>query len=224
MALRNFSLKLRGIKHSYLSEVNMYAVIKTGGKQYRVAAGEKLKVEQITAEPGQEITISDVLALGLGETISVGTPLVAGAAVKATVLAHGRADKVKIFKMRRRKHYQKRQGHRQWFTELFITEISGGGQSANAAAPVISKADDLTIVEGIGGKIAELLRLNGTTTFAQLADAKVETLSAMLKGAGGRFALHKPDTWPQQALLARDGKWDELKTLQDALDSGVDKR
>ena len=201
----------------------MYAVIKTGGKQYRVAAGQKLKVEQITAEPGQEITISDVLAVGAGQTVSVGTPLVAGATVKATILAHGRADKVKIFKMRRRKHYQKRQGHRQWFTELFITEIAGSGQSTNATAPAISKADDLSIIEGIGSKIAELLRVNSITTFAQLADTKVETLSTLLKAAGKRFASHKPDNWPHQAVLARDGKWEELKKLQDNLASKVDK-
>ncbi len=202
----------------------MYAVIKTGGKQYRVVAGEKLKIEQITAEPGQEIVISDVLAVGAGETVSVGTPLVAGAAVKATVLAHGRADKVKIFKMRRRKHYQKRQGHRQWFTELFITEISGGGQSASASAPAISsKADDLTIIEGIGPKIAEVLRLSGIATFAQLADVKVDALAAILKAAGSRFAAHKPDTWPHQSAMARDGKWEDLKKLQDELVGGVDK-
>ena len=95
----------------------MYAVIKTGGKQYKVAAGEKIKVEQIAADVGQEIVIDQVLAVGNGADLKVGTPLVAGASVKATVVAHGRHDKVRIFKMRRRKHYQKRQGHRQNFTE-----------------------------------------------------------------------------------------------------------
>ncbi len=102
----------------------MYAVIKTGGKQYRVAAGEKIKVEQIAADVGQEIVIDQVLAVGNGADIRVGAPLVAGATVKATVLANGRHDKVRIFKMRRRKHYQKRQGHRQNFTELQIVSIA----------------------------------------------------------------------------------------------------
>jgi large subunit ribosomal protein L21 len=106
-----------------LQEVPMYAVIKTGGKQYRVAAGEKIKVEQIAAEVGQEIVIDQVLAVGNGTEIKVGTPLVSGATVKATVVAQGRHDKVRIFKMRRRKHYQKRQGHRQNFTELQIASI-----------------------------------------------------------------------------------------------------
>jgi large subunit ribosomal protein L21 len=101
----------------------MYAVIKTGGKQYRVSAGEKIKVEQITADVGQEIVIDQILAVGNGAEIKVGTPLVSGASVKAMVLAHGKHDKVHIFKMRRRKHYQKRQGHRQQFTELQIASI-----------------------------------------------------------------------------------------------------
>jgi large subunit ribosomal protein L21 len=98
----------------------MYAVIKTGGKQYRVASGEKIKVEQIAADVGQEIVIDQVLAVGNGSEIKVGTPL-----VSATVVAHGKHDKVRIFKMRRRKHYQKRQGHRQQFTELQIGAIAG---------------------------------------------------------------------------------------------------
>ncbi len=102
----------------------MYAVIKTGGKQYRVSAGQKLKVEQIPAEVGAEITLDQVLMVGEGESVKVGAPLVAGASVKCTVVSHGRHDKVKIFKMRRRKHYQKHQGHRQNYTELRIDAIT----------------------------------------------------------------------------------------------------
>ena len=102
----------------------MYAVIKTGGKQYRIATGEKLKIEQIPADIGQEITLDQVLSVGEGDQLKVGTPLVAGAVVTATVLAQGRHDKVTIFKMRRRKHYQKHQGHRQNYTEILIGSIS----------------------------------------------------------------------------------------------------
>lgn len=102
----------------------MYAVIKTGGKQYRVAAGEKIKVEQIAADVGQEIVIDQVLAVGNGADIRVGTPLVSGATVTANVVSHGRGEKVRIFKLRRRKHYQKRQGHRQNYTELEIGSIN----------------------------------------------------------------------------------------------------
>ena len=102
----------------------MYAVIKTGGKQYKVAAGEKIKVEQIAADVGQEIVIDQVLAVGEGSELKVGTPLVLGASVTVTVISHGRGDKIRIFKMRRRKHYQKRQGHRQNYTELQIGAIA----------------------------------------------------------------------------------------------------
>jgi len=105
----------------------MYAVIKTGGKQYKVAPGEKLKVELIPADVGAEVILDQVLMVseGAGDSVSVrlGQPNVSGATVKATVVAHGRGDKVKIFKMRRRKHYQKHQGHRQNFTEIRIDEI-----------------------------------------------------------------------------------------------------
>jgi len=102
----------------------MYADIKTGGKQYRVAEGQKLKVEQIPADIGQEISLDQVLSVGEGETLKVGAPLVEGAVVKAKVLAHGRHDKVKIFKMRRRKHYQRHQGHRQNYTQIVIEAIT----------------------------------------------------------------------------------------------------
>ena len=105
--------------------MNVYAVIKTGGKQYKVAAGEKIKVELLDAEVGAEVTIDQVLAVGNGGELKIGAPLVAGATVKATVVSHGKHDKVRIFKMRRRKHYQKRQGHRQQFTELQIGAIAG---------------------------------------------------------------------------------------------------
>ena len=103
----------------------MYAVIKTGGKQYRVVTGEKIKVEQIPAEVGTQITIDQVLMVGEGDSVKIGAPLVAGASVSATVLSQGRHDKVRIFKMRRRKHYQKHQGHRQNYTELQINTIAG---------------------------------------------------------------------------------------------------
>ena len=102
----------------------MYAVVKTGGKQYRVSAGEKLKIEQIAAEIGQEIVLDQVLVVADGDALKMGTPLVAGATVKAKVLSQGRGEKVRIFKMRRRKHYRKSQGHRQNYTEIEILGIA----------------------------------------------------------------------------------------------------
>jgi len=102
----------------------MYAVVKTGGKQYKVAPGEKLKVEQIPADVGAEVTLDQVLMIGEGESVRLGAPTVAGASVKATVVAQGRGEKVKIFKMQRRKHFRKHQGHRQNYTEIEISGIT----------------------------------------------------------------------------------------------------
>jgi large subunit ribosomal protein L21 len=199
----------------------MYAVIKTGGKQYRVVAGERLKVEKLEVEVGGKVALDQVLVLSDGETTTIGAPIIKGAVVNATVLSHGRGDKVMIFKFRRRKHYRKTQGHRQSYTEIVIGDIGGKSAAAKPAAKTAkAKKDDLTIVEGIGPKIADLLIADGIVTFADLASAKVEAIAAILEKAGSSFSTHKPDTWPQQAALARDGKMDELKALQDALDGG----
>ncbi len=102
----------------------MYAVIKTGGKQYRVTAGETLKIETVVGDIGGAVVLDKVLMVGDGDKVSVGKPMLNGATVQATIVSHGRGDKVRIFKMRRRKHYQKRQGHRQNYTEIRIDGIS----------------------------------------------------------------------------------------------------
>ncbi len=102
----------------------MYAVIKTGGKQYRVSSGETLKIETIPGDVGSAVVLDNVLMVADGDKLSVGKPLLTGASVKATIVSHGRGDKVHIFKMRRRKHYRKSQGHRQNFTEIRIDGIS----------------------------------------------------------------------------------------------------
>ncbi len=102
----------------------MYAVIKTGGKQYKVSVGEKLKVEQIPADIDSQIELKEVLMIADGDAVKVGAPFIEGASVTATVVAHGRGEKIRIFKMRRRKHYQKHQGHRQNFTEIRIDAIA----------------------------------------------------------------------------------------------------
>jgi large subunit ribosomal protein L21 len=104
----------------------MYAVIKSGGKQYRVEAGAKVRVESLAADVGANISFDEVLLVGAGDGVKVGAPLVSGALVKGTVLATGRGDKVKIFKLRRRKHYIKNQGHRQSYTEVRIDDIIQG--------------------------------------------------------------------------------------------------
>lgn len=104
----------------------MYAVIKTGGKQYRVAAGDTLKVEKLAADAGAAVDLHEVLMIADGDNVNVGAPYIVGAKVTATVESHGRGDKVRILKFRRRKHFRKRMGHRQSFTELKITGISAG--------------------------------------------------------------------------------------------------
>lgn len=101
----------------------MYAVIVTGGKQYKVAEGEFLKIEKLDVATGESIAFEQVLLVGNGDDIKIGAPVVEGAKVTAEVIAQGRHDKVRIIKFRRRKHHMKRQGHRQWFTEIKITGI-----------------------------------------------------------------------------------------------------
>lgn len=202
----------------------MYAVIKTGGKQYRVSAGAKVRVEQLPADVGSEVVIDQVLMVGTGDSVTIGKPIVQGANVRATILGHGRADKVHIYKHRRRKHYKKQAGHRQWFSEIFVSGIdNGAGQVATAEAPKAAVVDDLTRIEGIGPKIAEVLTKNGVTTFAQLAETDPDKITEMLKASGGRFGMARPATWPQQAALAAAGKWDEFKKLTDELVGGVKK-
>ncbi len=102
----------------------MFAVIKTGGKQYRVSQGDKLRVETIDSDEGESVNLDQILMVGEGEKITIGSPLVSSASVTAKVLSHGRGKKVEIVKFRRRKHYRRQMGHRQNFTELEITGIS----------------------------------------------------------------------------------------------------
>ncbi len=111
----------------------MYAVIETGGKQYRVAEGDKVKVEKLDAEAGAKVDLDRVLMIADGDSVRVGKPFIEGTSVSAEVAGHGRHDKVKIIKFRRRKHHMKHQGHRQWFTELRILGIPGSGSSTSAA-------------------------------------------------------------------------------------------
>ena len=165
----------------------MYAVIETGGKQYRVALGDKLKVEKLTATEGDSVNLDRVLMIADGDDVTVGSPLVESP-VTATVVSHGKRDKIKVFKMKRRKNYRRTQGHRQAYTEIEITGIGGASAApkkaaAKKAAPVEAKAeksvdapatesggDDLTKINGIGPVIAKKLVALDITTFQQIAD------------------------------------------------------
>ncbi len=106
----------------------MYAVVVTGGRQYRVTQGETLRVEKLAADVGAEVKLDQILLVGSGEGVTVGAPLVAGALVTAKIVSHGRADKIRIVKFRRRKHHRKETGHRQHYTEIQIVGISGAGK------------------------------------------------------------------------------------------------
>ncbi len=106
------------------TEIIMYAVVKTGGKQYRVSAGDKLRIEKLPGNVGTEVMLDQVLLVGEGEALKVGTPVLKGASVKAKVVSHGLGDKVMIFKLRRRKNSKRRRGHRQGYTEIEITGIT----------------------------------------------------------------------------------------------------
>lgn len=120
----------------------MYAVFKTGGKQYRATAGDQLKVEKLEAEKGSTVELDQVLMVGEGDTVTIGTPLVDGGKVLATVVDHGRGDKVKILKFKRRKHHMKRMGHRQYYTLLEITGIEGADGKKAAPKKTAAVKDD----------------------------------------------------------------------------------
>ena len=120
----------------------MYVVFATGGKQYRAATGEVLKIEKIDAEKGATIELDQVLMVGEGADVTVGTPYVEGGKVTATVLEHGRGDKIKIVKFRRRKNSRTQMGHRQYFTRIEITDVATGGKKAVAKPDVIGAEAD----------------------------------------------------------------------------------
>ena len=110
--------------NDYIESIIMYAVIITGGKQYKVSEGDTLKVEKLDVEAGKSIDFNDVLMIGNDDDVTIGTPLIAKAKVKATIVSHGRGKKIKIIKFKRRKHHMKRMGHRQSYTEIEITGIA----------------------------------------------------------------------------------------------------
>lgn len=151
----------------------MYAVIKTGGKQHRVTEGETLRIEKIEVATGDTVQFDEVLMVASGDDFSIGAPLVAGAAVKAEVIQHARAKKVRIIKFRRRKHSMKRQGHRQWFTEVKITDIlaSGATKSAPAKEDVAKStgSNDLTKLAGVGPVLVAKLADVGISSLTEIA-------------------------------------------------------
>ncbi|SKB31663.1 50S ribosomal protein L21 [Maribacter arcticus] len=221
----------------------MYAIVEMAGQQFKVAKDQKVYVHRLQVEEGKKVTFDNVLLLADGSNVTVGAPAIDGAAVEAKVVKHLRGDKVIVFHKKRRKGYRKKNGHRQSLTEIVIESIiSKGAKKAEAkkaepkakkeeakAAPVAAKpkakkatgkGDDLKKIEGIGPKIAETLSAAGISTFAELAKTDSAKISEIIADVRGN---HVTDTWPKQAQLAADGKWDELQKWQDELDGGVAK-
>ena len=160
----------------------MYAVVKTGGKQYRVSKDDILKVERLPGEAGDVVTLEDVLMLGDGADVTVGAPMVDGASVAAEILEQKRDKKIIIFKKRRRQNYRRKKGHRQHLTVLKVTDILTGGAKPKAAAkkaapkaeepkaaPAAEGADDLKQLSGVGPALEKKLHEAGVTTLAQIA-------------------------------------------------------
>ena len=155
----------------------MYAVVKTGGKQYRVAKDDIITIERLTAEQGEIVTLDSVLMVANGDDVTVGAPLVDGACVAGEIVEHKRAKKIVIFKKRRRQNYRRKAGHRQHQTVLRVTEILTGGAKPSAAAKSAKTApaampdgaDDLKLLSGVGPALEKKLHEVGVTSFAQIA-------------------------------------------------------
>lgn len=215
----------------------MYAVIKTGGKQYRVAADDKLQIEKLPGEAGDIVEFTDVLMVASDGSVDVGAPFVAGATVAAEIIGQVRGPKIIIFKKHRRKHFRRKNGHRQDLTSVRITEILTGGakpakkaaakppaeskaEKKAEAAPLAgtlseAKADDLSLISGVGPKILKALTDMGYTTYAQIANLtgdEIEKIEAEIKMAG-RIAREE---WIEQAKELAAGKPPRAKVDKEA--------
>jgi large subunit ribosomal protein L21 len=224
----------------------MYAIVEIAGQQFKVSKDQKVYVHRLTNEEGSKVTFDKVLLLDNSGAITLGAPAIEGASVEATVLQHLKGDKVIVFKKKRRKGYKKRNGHRQYLTQIQIESITATGAKKSApkveakteakaevkteakTAPVVaevkkakaSKGDDLKLIEGIGPKASEALVAAGIDTFAKLAAASAASVKEILEASTSKLSHLDPTTWAQQSQLAADGKMDELKKLQDELNGG----
>ncbi|MGD9800749.1 MAG: 50S ribosomal protein L21 [Parvularculaceae bacterium] len=206
----------------------MYAVVKTGGKQYRVAKDDVLKIERLPGEEGDIITLDEVLMLGEGSAVTVGAPLIAGASVAAEIVEQARGPKIIIFKKRRRQNYRRKKGHRQLLTVVKITDIltDGAKPSAKKAAakkPAANKeaakketvaadfVDDVSLIGGVGPKLKEKLAEYGVTSLKQIADMSQADVAKMDEA----LELHgraERDEWVDQAKELVAGKPPRAKT------------
>lgn len=198
-----------------------YAIIDSGGKQYRVVEGRTIEVDRLPVEKGEKFGFERVLFMGDGEDFLIGTPDLDGIEVEVTVVDHIKGPKIDRFKYRPKKRIRVRGGHRQQFTLLMVDFIGKAGEERKVetkTAKAEVAADDLVKIEGIGPKVAKTLSAAGISTFEALANAKVEDIQKILTDAG--LKMMDATSWPAQAKLAAEGDWDGLKKMQDELSGG----
>ncbi len=208
----------------------MYAIIKTGGKQYRVAPEDVITVEKLAGEPGETVVISEVLMVADGDGVQVGAPFVEGASVACELVEQTRGPKIIIFKKKRRKHYRRRKGHRQDLTVLKVTEILTGGKKPSgkkaapkkAAKPAAAKAekkadkkggDDLSLLSGVGPVLVKKLNEAGITTFRQIAELTPEQAKELDEKLNLRGRIEREE-WVEQAKELMAGKPPRAKVDQ----------
>ncbi|SZD73637.1 50S ribosomal protein L21 [Candidatus Ornithobacterium hominis] len=203
----------------------MYAIVEIAGLQYKVEQDQQLYVNRLKGNEGDSLTFDKVLLTDNGN-ITVGAPAIENMTVEAKILEHVKGDKVIIFKKKRRKGYQKKNGFRAALTKIEIISIGGNREEKKESKKIAepkksaSKNDKLTKIEGIGPKVQELLNESNIYTFSDLANSKAEDIKAILEPKGGIYAAMDPTTWPEQAQLAADGKFDELNAFQEKLNGG----
>jgi len=208
----------------------MYAIIKTGGKQYRVAPEDVITVEKLAGEPGDTVVISEVLMVADGDDVQVGVPFVEGASVACELVEQTRGPKIVIFKKKRRKHYRRKKGHRQDLTVLKVTEILTGGKKPSgkkaapkkAAKPAAAKAekkadkkggDDLSLLSGVGPVLVKKLNEAGITTFRQIAELTPEQAKELDEKLSLRGRIEREE-WIEQAKELMAGKPPRAKVDQ----------
>ncbi len=214
-------------------------VIQSGSKQYTVTPGQKFVVDRLKNDLGEVIELPLVYSYGTTKGAT---------SVQAKIILHQKGKKIRVVKYKNKNNYHKQSGYRHYETILEIlgneavsetatkevkvkttkvekVDVSVEAEGKTTLPKVVKKktdseSDDLKKIEGIGPKIEKILKAASINTFAELASATEETLKEILTGAGPRYSIHNPKSWPQQSALARDEKWEELKTLQDELNGG----
>ena len=209
-----------------------FAIVESGGKQYRVIEGRTIEVDRLAIETGKKFGFDRILLMVDDDDVMVGTPILSGVEVNVTVVDHTKGPKIDRFKYRPKKRIRVRGGHRQHFTRLLVDFIGKPGEERKVEeqeqtnvdvvdapdALVSVEVDDLTLIEGIGPKVAKVLGEAGILTFSQLAEANADDVQKILNEAD--LKMMDATSWPAQAKLAADDDMDGLKKMQDKLSGG----